>query len=86
MAALDWTIVIIYMIFMIGLSVFLGRGQTNQEDYYLGGRNLPWWGVAISTMATQTSAVSFMSTPAFVALKPGGGLMYQLCHQPVRRL
>jgi SSS family solute:Na+ symporter len=76
MAILDWTIVIVYMIFMIGLSVFLGRSQNDQTDYYLGGRNLPWWGVAISTMATQTSAISFMSIPAFVALKPGGGLTW----------
>jgi len=76
MATLDWTLVIIYMILMIALSVFLGRSQTDQADYYLGGRNLPWWGVAISTMATQTSAVSFISIPAFVALKPGGGLTW----------
>jgi SSS family solute:Na+ symporter len=76
MATLDWTIVIIYMILMIALSVFLGRNQSSQADYYLGGRNLPWWGVAISTMATQTSAVSFISIPAFVALKPGGGLTW----------
>jgi SSS family solute:Na+ symporter len=59
---------------MIGLSVFLGRSQSNQEDYYVGGRKLPWWAVGISTMATQTSAVSFISVPAFVALAPLGGL------------
>ena len=53
-----------------------GRSQTDQAEYYLGGRNLPGWGVAISTMATQTSAVSFISIPAFVALKPGGGLTW----------
>ncbi|MEA2093152.1 MAG: sodium/solute symporter [Pseudomonadota bacterium] len=76
MTTIDWIIVTLYMAFMIGLSVYLGRGQTNQEDYYLGGRDLPWWSVAISTMATQTSAVSFMSIPAFVALKPGGGLTW----------
>ena len=73
MAALDWTIVIIYMIFMIGLSVFLGRGQTNQEDYYLGGRNLPWWGVAISTMATQTSAVILCRSPPLSRSSRVGG-------------
>ena len=59
---------------MIGLSVFLGRRQSNQEDYYVGGRKLPWWAVGISTMATQTSAISFISIPAFVALAPLGGL------------
>ncbi len=76
MTALDWTLIIGYLILMIGLSLFLGRSQANQADYYLGGRNLPWWTVAISTMATQTSAISFLSIPAFVALKPGGGLTW----------
>ncbi len=76
MGPLDWTIIALYMLGMIGLSVYLGRGQADHEDYYLGGRNLPWWAVGISTMATQTSAISFVSIPAFVALKPGGGLTW----------
>ena len=74
MNILDWSIIIVYLMGMIGLSVFLGRKQSNQEDYYVGGRNLPWWAVGISTMATQTSAISFISVPAFVALAPLGGL------------
>lgn len=72
----DWSIIIVYMLGMIGLSVYLGRGQSSQADYYLGGRDLPWWAVGISTMATQTSAISFISIPAFVSLKPGGGLTW----------
>ncbi len=74
MNTIDWSIIVIYLLGMIGLSVFLGRSQSNQEDYYVGGRKLPWWAVGISTMATQTSAVSFISVPAFVALAPLGGL------------
>ncbi|MEM1141882.1 MAG: sodium/solute symporter [Pseudomonadota bacterium] len=76
MTTIDWTIIIVYMAGMIGLSIYLGRGQANDEDYYVGGRNLPWWAVGISTMATQTSAISFMSIPAYVALKEGGGLTW----------
>ncbi|MBL0715683.1 MAG: sodium/solute symporter, partial [Desulfosarcina sp.] len=72
----DWLVITGYIIAMIGLSVYLGRRQTDQEDYFVGGRNLPWWAVGISTMATQTSAISFISIPAFVALKPGGGLTW----------
>ncbi len=74
MNTIDWSIIVIYLLGMIGLSVFLGRSQSNQEDYYVGGRKLPWWAVGISTMATQTSAISFISVPAFVALAPLGGL------------
>jgi len=76
MNSLDWTVICVYLGGMILLSVYLGRGQTEEADYYLGGRNLPWWAVGMSTMATQTSAISFISVPAFVALREGGGLTW----------
>ena len=76
MTTVDWIIIAIYMAGLIGLSVFLGRGQEGEEDYYVGGRDLPWWAVGISTMATQASVISFISIPAFVAVKPGGGLTW----------
>jgi SSS family transporter len=78
MNSLDWFIIVIYLCAMIGLSIYLGRGQSNEEDYFVGGRKLSWWSVGISTMATQTSAISFISIPAFVALKEGGGLTWLL--------
>ncbi len=61
---------------MITLSTYVGPKHKNIADYYVGGRKLPWWAVGISTMATQTSAISFISIPAFVALKNGGGLTW----------
>lgn len=76
MTVLDWFVVAVYMLGMIGLSVYLGRNQVDEADYYVGGRNLPWWAVGISTMATQSSAISFISIPAFVALREGGGLTW----------
>jgi len=76
MNSLDWLIIIAYLGAMIGLSIFLGKSQTNEEDYFVGGRKLSWWAVGLSTMATQTSAISFISIPAFVALKKGGGLTW----------
>lgn len=76
MATLDWIIIITYLLGLVGLSIYLGRGQKSQDDYYVGSRAIPWWAVGISTMATQTSAISFISIPAFVALKEGGGLTW----------
>jgi SSS family solute:Na+ symporter len=76
MNTLDWLIIIIYLSGMIGLSIYLGKGQSSEEDYFVGGRKLSWWSVGLSTMATQTSAISFISIPAFVALKEGGGLTW----------
>ena len=76
MNSFDWFVIVAYLCGMIGFSVYLGRGQTDVEDYFVGGRKLSWWSVGISTMATQTSAISFISIPAFVALKEGGGLTW----------
>jgi SSS family transporter len=76
MNALDWVIILTYLSGMIGLSVYLGKSQSSEEDYFVGGRKLSWWSVGMSTMATQTSAISFISIPAFVALKEGGGLTW----------
>ena len=76
MSPLDWIIIFLYLAGMVALSVYLARGQTSEADYYVGGRNLPWWAVGISTMATQSSAISFISIPAFVALREGGGLTW----------
>ena len=64
--ALDWTVVTVYLSAMIGLSWFLGRSQSDAKDYYLGGNNLSWWSVGISTMATQCSTNSLLGAPAFV--------------------
>jgi SSS family transporter len=76
MSSLDWMILAFYLVGMILLSIYLSKGQSTLEDYYLGGRNLPWWALGISTMATQSSANSFVGIPAFVALAPGGGLSW----------
>ena len=76
MTILDWSIIIIYMGGLIGLSVYWGRDQTDQDDYYVADRGISWWAAGLSTMATQTSAISFISVPAFVALAEGGGLTW----------
>ncbi|MBA4137884.1 MAG: sodium transporter [Opitutus sp.] len=72
----DWIVIISYLAGMLGLSWWLSRGQKDEADYYVGGRTLPWWALALSTMATQSSANSFLGIPAFVALAPGGGLTW----------
>ena len=76
MNLLDWSIIALYIAGLIVFGIFLSRGQKSTEDYFLGSRNLPWWAIAISTMATQLSAISFISAPAFVAVRPEGGLIW----------
>lgn len=72
----DWIVITLYLAGMVGISWWLSHGQHDESDYYVGGRKLPWWALSLSTMATQSSANSFLGIPAFVALAPGGGLTW----------
>lgn len=73
---IDLVIVATYLLTTLGLSIWFSRSNHSQEDHFLAGRRLPWWALAVSTMATQSSANSFIGIPAFVALVPGGGLTW----------
>ncbi|HCV97905.1 MAG TPA: sodium:solute symporter, partial [Verrucomicrobiales bacterium] len=64
LGGVDWLVIVVYLAAVIGLGVWLGRGQRNTRDYFLGGRDLPWWGVAFSILATETSALTFIGVPA----------------------
>jgi SSS family transporter len=76
MSLVDWLVIALYFAVTLGMSAMLARGQHSTADYYVGGRALPWWALAVSTLATQSSANSFIGIPAFVALVPGGGLSW----------
>jgi len=76
MAGIDFVVLGLYGAAMIALALWVGRGQTTRADYYLAGRSMPAWQITASIMATQISAVSLVGGPAFVAAKPGGGLVW----------
>lgn len=76
MTGIDWIIVVVYLAGLIAFSLYLSRDQNDHEDYYLGGRTMAWWAVGLSTMATQLSAISFISAPAFVGYRENGGLKW----------
>ena len=71
LAPLDWVVIAAYLAGIIALGVWLGRGQKTTRDYFLGGRDLPWWGVALSIVATETSALTFIGVPAMLFAKGG---------------
>ncbi len=64
LSALDWAVVALYLAGVAGLGFWIGRKQQSTRDYFLGGRSLPWWAAAISILATETSAVTFIGFPA----------------------
>ena len=72
---LDYSIVAAYVIFFLGMGYYF-KNNKNSKDYFLGGRSLGWFPLSLSTMATQLSAISFISAPAFVGLKLGGGMKW----------
>lgn len=75
MNLLDYAIVAIYLVGLLWMGYAL-RGQNSKQDYFLGGRSLGWKSLTLSVMATQLSAISFISAPAFVGLREGGGLQW----------
>ena len=76
MVLLDWIVVAIYIGSVVGMSLWLSRRQSSEADYYLAGRKLGAWPLALSIVATQCSANSLIGAPAFIALKEGGGLAW----------
>lgn len=72
---LDYTIVIAYITFFLGMGYFF-KNNKDSKDYFLGGRSLGWFPLSLSTMATQLSAISFISAPAFVGIKLAGGMKW----------
>src|SRR3954453_23735960 len=71
----DYLLVALYL----ALRLWLGRRFRQSQkspDYFPGGRQFGWFALCMSTMATQLSAISFVSAPAFVGLRKGGGMRW----------
>jgi SSS family transporter len=72
---LDYLVVILYSFGFLGLGYFFKENK-NAKDYFLGGQDMGWFPLSLSTMATQLSAISFISAPAFVGLAQNGGMKW----------
>ena len=60
----DLTIVAVYLLGVTALGLWFRRGQRDVRDYFLGGRSAPWWALALSIVATETSTLTIIGTPA----------------------
>lgn len=72
---IDYIIVGVYFVAMIMLGISFKKNKAG-EDYFLGGRKFGWFTLCLSTMATQLSVISFVSAPAFVGMREGGGMQW----------
>ena len=62
-SALDAIVLIAYLVGTTALGLWVGRRQRDAKDYFVADRAIPWWAVMLSIVATETSALTFISTP-----------------------
>lgn len=72
---IDWLVVVSYLALTTWLGARMAGRQASIRDFFLGGRRLPWYAVSGSIIATEISAVTFISVPS-VVFRPGGNLTY----------
>jgi Na+/proline symporter len=63
MSIIDWLVLIGTLVFITWYGIRKSRGSKNIEGYLLGNKTLPWYTVGLSIMATQASAITFLSAP-----------------------
>src|SRR6202171_570721 len=61
---IDAVVLLIYFFGIVALGLWAGRRNKNLQDFALGGRSIPWWAVLGSIIAAETSAATFLGTPA----------------------
>ena len=61
----DTLVLVVYIALTAAVGAWMGRKQGSTEDYFLGGRSIPWWAVGLSVMATQASAITFIGAPGW---------------------
>src|ERR1700704_3169566 len=61
---IDTVVLLAYFFGIVALGLWAGRRNKNLQDFALGGRSIPWWAVLGSIIAAETSAATFLGTPA----------------------
>jgi Na+/proline symporter len=62
MTAIDWVVLFVTLASILSYGLWRARGSSTTSQYLLGGKQMPWYAMALSIMATQASAVTFIST------------------------
>ena len=63
MSTPDWIVMLLTLTCMIAYGVHKGRGQNGAQSYLLADKQMPWYVVLLGIMATQASAITFLSAP-----------------------
>src|SRR6202049_2277914 len=70
---IDLAIVVAYLLGITALGMWFRQGSQDAREYFLGGRTAPWWALAFSIVATETSTLTIIGTPA---ISYGGNLTF----------
>jgi Na+/proline symporter len=62
MRALDWIVLVVSLVSIVAYGLYRSRGSNTVDRYLLAGKSMPWYAMALSIMATQASAITFIST------------------------
>src|SRR5690606_6985326 len=63
MSLIDWIVLFSTLLLIVVYGVYKSRGSSNIDGYLLGNKTLPWYHIGFSVMATQASAITFLSAP-----------------------
>ncbi|HVF51115.1 MAG TPA: hypothetical protein VNA19_13555, partial [Pyrinomonadaceae bacterium] len=75
MRPLDLVIIFGYLVGITLFGVWFSRKQETTRDYFLGDKTVPWWAIAASIVATETSTITFISVPG-IAFARGGNFQF----------
>ncbi len=78
MQTLDLVIIFGYLIGITAFGILFSGKQETTEDYFVGDRSVPWWAIAMSIVATETSTITFVSVPGIAFAKGGNFQFLQL--------
>jgi solute:Na+ symporter, SSS family len=71
MQILDLIIIFGYLIGVTLFGIWFAKKQETTEDYFVGDRSVPWWAIAASIVATETSTITFISVPGIAFARNG---------------
>lgn len=62
--SINMSVVVLYLLAMVGIGVYFSFRNTSTEDYFRGGKSIPWWAAGCSIFATMLSSITYMAVPA----------------------
>jgi Na+/proline symporter len=64
MTGIDWAVLVCWLVFLVSYGLWRGRKSDSVNEFLLAGKTMPWYAMGLSIMATQASAITFISTTA----------------------